>query len=254
MGDIGWLRDLPVRRRRDQQRDEECKGMVWKTEKVNMPFEVKDCTLITRMGGVQAAVSLRELREGVARCPLECLFHHFCETQLRPTFDDPEFSNDFAVWAAKHVRDRILAERLGVINPYEFDNLEQLREVVLEVVDDRLSEVGHHQFAPAGEDFRFMRAVTVVFDVGIQLRTPDDLVTRLPQFSTSSIYYHFVEARRRTETRLDDFSNWLAGFGAGTEPLLDALHGIDFYYLTLRELKDALLEAVCQPFMETAHG
>lgn len=228
--------------------------MIWRTEKVNMPFEVKDCALITRMGGVEAAVSLRELREGIARCPLECLFHHFCETQLRPTFDDPEFSNDFAVWSAKQVRDRVLAERLGVLNPYDFDHLEHLRSAALEVIDDRLAEVGHHQFAPAGEEFRFMRAVTVVFDVGMELHTPEDLVNRLPEFSTSSVYYHFVEARRRTEGHLDDFSSWLAGFGSGTEKLLQALHGIDFYYLTLPELKDALLDAVYRPFLETARG
>ena len=220
------------------------KDMIWKTEKVNMPFEVKDCTLITRMGGVPTAVNLRDLREGVAVCPVECLFHHFCETAIRPSFDDPEFRNDFAVWSARYLRDRVLGERLGVINPYSCKSLGHLRDSVLDVLDERLMEVGYSHYAPAGEDFRFMRAVTVVFDSGVELATPADWIAHLPELSFSSVYYHFIEARRRTPDRLDDFSTWLLGFGSGTEELLQALQSIDFYYLTLPELKQALIDVV----------
>jgi hypothetical protein len=216
-----------------------------RTEKANMPFEGKDCALITRMGGVPTAVNLRELRERVAVCPVECLFHHFCETQIRATFDDPEFRNDFSVWFARQLRDRVLAERLGVVNPYKVNTLDQLREVVLELLDERLYEVGYQAYAPVGADFRFMRAVTVVFDSGIVLERPDDLIERLPDFSQSSIYYHFIEARRRTQLRNDDFSAWLAGFGSGTERLIEKLASVDFYYLTLPELKKTLIERVC---------
>ena len=211
-----------------------------------MPFKVKDCTLITRMGGVPTAINLRDLREGVAICPVECLFHHFCETAIRPSFDDPEFRNDFAVWSARHLRDRVLAERMGVINPYSYNDMGHLRDAVLEVLDDHLMEIGSIHYAQAGEDFRFMRAVTVVFDCGFELKTPDDLIELLPQFTYSSVYYHFIEARRRTPDRLDDFSTWLVDFGAGTEAMLKALLGIDFYYLTLPELKDTLIEAICK--------
>lgn len=214
------------------------------TEKRNMPFEVKDCTIITRMGGVPSAVNLRELYERVAICPVECLFHHFCETLVRPTFDDPEFRNDFAVWSARQLRDKVLAERLGIINPYSLDNFEQLRSVVLEIIDERLSELVYIPWAPRGDDFRFMRAVTVVFGSDIKLETPDDFIKQLPNFSHSSIYYHFIEARRRTPFKSDDFSAWLEGFGTGTEKLIKALKGIDFYYFTLPELKKSLIKAV----------
>ena len=225
-----------------------------KTEKTNMPFEVKDCTIITRMGGVPSAVNLRELHERIAVCPVECLFHHFCETLIRPTFDDPEFRNDFAVWSARQLRDKVLAERLGVINPYSLDNFEQLRELVLEIIDERLSELVYVPWVPRGDDFRFMRAVTVVFDCGIELKTPDDFVQQLPNFSHSSIYYHFVEARRRTDDKSDDFSAWLSGFGTGTEELIGALKGIDFYYLTLPELKTSLIKATQHMGAEVGHA
>ena len=81
--------------------------MAGDTNRKGKPFEVKDCTLITRMGGVEPALNLRELRERIKICPIESLYHHFCETVIRPSFDDPEFRNDFAVWAAHSMHDRL---------------------------------------------------------------------------------------------------------------------------------------------------
>jgi len=220
--------------------------MAIRTEKENMPFRIKDCTIITRMGGVDTAVNLRELRERIATCPIECLFHHFCETVVRPTFDDPEFRNDFAVWAARSLRDRVLAERLGVINPYTMCDFELLRETVLDVVDERLSEVATLPWVPHGDEFRFMRAVTVVFDTGLTLNSVNDLIEQVTNLSFSSIYYHFIEARRRTPDHQDDFSSWLVDFGSGTEDLIQRLHNLDFYFLTLPELRGRLMATVQQ--------
>jgi len=220
----------------------------------DMQFEVKDCTLITRMGGVATAINRRELRERVAGCPAECLFHHFCETVVRPSFDDPEFRNDLAVWCARELRDRVLAERLGAINPYHSHGFEELRGQVLDVIDDRLAEKPHLAPIPASEEFRFMSAVTVIFHTGLVLAEPSDLAKWLPEFSYSSIYYHFVEARRRTPARLDDFSTWLKSFDQETENLRNRLSTIDFYHLTLPQLKSALIAAVRECAEEVLSG
>jgi hypothetical protein len=226
-----------------------------KTEKKNMPFEVKDCTLISRMAGVDTALNLRELRERLRISPVECLFHHTCETVIRPAFDDPEFRNDFAVWAARSLRDRVLAERLGIINPYALPDFETLRSALIDIIDDRLAEVNQIPWVEKGDDFRFMQAMTVVFDTEHKLFVPDDLQEQLPDMTLSSIYYHFVEARRRTENRQDDFTAWLVGFGAVTEPLVKALKEIDFYFLALPELKRRLITAVdTTPAMEMSGG
>ena len=110
--------------------------MAFKTEKVNMPFAVKDCALIARMAGIDTALNLRELRERLKIAPVECLFHHFCETQIRPTFDDPEFRNDFAIWTARELHDRVLAERLGISRT-------PIREAIM-----RLEQEGFLEIAP----------------------------------------------------------------------------------------------------------
>jgi hypothetical protein len=211
---------------------------------VNAAFQVKDCALITRMAGISSVMNLRELRERLAVCPLESLYHHFCETLIRPSFDDPEFRNDFAVWAARFLGDRVLAERLGILNPYSFDSLEELRERLVEIVDVRASEVPQEVWHPASEEFRFMRAATVIFETGLELSSLAELQQAIPAMSQSSVYYHFVEARRRTENNQDDFSHWVAGLPEETLEFEQGLAGIDFYFLNLRELKRELV-ALC---------
>src|SRR4030042_776893 len=91
------------------------------------PFEVKDCALLIRMSGLPPAMNLRELRDRIASCGENVLYHHFCETTLRPTFDDPDYRNDFAVWAKFYLGDRVLAERLGILDPYSYERMEEVR-------------------------------------------------------------------------------------------------------------------------------
>lgn len=207
-------------------------------------FEVKDCAIITRMGGVGTAINLRELKERVSACSIDCLYYHFCETLIRPTFDDPEFRNDFALWAAYKLRDRALAERLAILNPYSFNDLEELRDRVIEIIEERLSTLVYIPSVPKGDEFIFMRAATVVFNTGIVLHHPSDLLEKLPLMSRSSIYYHFMEARRRTRDRVDDFTFWMKFHPENDPKIIDALARVDFYFLNLSELKAALISTI----------
>jgi len=210
----------------------------------NNLFEVKDCTIITRMGGVESAINLRELKERLITCSIDCLYYHFCETLIRPAFDNPEYRNDFALWAAYNLRDRVLAERLGIINPYSFSNLEDLRERIIEIVEDRLSCLDYIPSVPKRDEFIFMRAATVVFDTGLVLKKPSDLLLHLPKMSKSTLYYHFMEARRRIQDRVDDFTFWLQFHPDKNQRIIDALSKIDFYFINLNELKSVLIKTL----------
>lgn len=218
-----------------------------------MGFKVKDCTLITRMAGVREAMNLRELEERLRICPDECLFHHFCETVIRATFDFPDYPNDFALWAGWQLRDRILAERLAVINPYKCKSFDELRHQVLDIIEERLSEIDYIPWVPRGDAFQFLRAATVVFDTGIVLNTPYDFFEKLPQMSLGSIYYHFVEARRRTKGMVDDFTSWLVEFGDEIQPLIKTLSEIDFYFMPLMELRKTLVALSAKHFDRSGH-
>jgi len=103
------------------------------------PFAVKDCALLTISQG-ERAQNLRELRDRIRSVHPGSIYHHFWGGLLRPVFDDPEYRNDFAVWASRGLHDIRLAERLAIVDPTSFAILEDLRQELLEVVEERLEE------------------------------------------------------------------------------------------------------------------
>jgi len=203
-------------------------------------FIVQDCTLLTKTSGLTAAINLRELRDRVAVCRQDVLYHHFWETPLVPSFDNPDYRNDFAVWALLHLGDRVLAERLGIIDSYTFTDMEKLREQVLEIFDERLNEVHVVPSCQPGGEFFFTEAVTVVFDTGKRIASPKELPGAIGTMTNGSIYYHFFEARRREPVGIDDFSTWLIDF-PGQEVWRHALQTVDFVFFTLTELRGELV-------------
>ena len=100
-----------------------------------MPLYIKDCTLIALATGKRAQ-NLRELREHLRGIPTNCIYYHFWGGLLRPRFDDPEYHNDFAIWAAHSIHNKMLAERLAVIDPVAFRSLEDLRLELLDVIEE----------------------------------------------------------------------------------------------------------------------
>jgi hypothetical protein len=210
------------------------------------PFEVKDCALLTRMSGLPPAINLRELRERIAQCSENVLFHHFCETTLRGTFDNPDYRNDFAVWSKLYLGDRVLAERLGILDPYEFSSLGELRAATLEVIDERLGESTMIPWARPGDELYFMEATTVVFDTGIRISHPRELAVAIGSMTGGSVYFHFLEARRRSPFGKDDFTAWLLenDDGEKNRPYIEALARIDFYFHTLPHLRRELAKVL----------
>jgi hypothetical protein len=63
--------------------------------------------------------------------------------------------------------------------------------------------------------------------------------------SRRSLFFHVHEARRRTAGRTDDFSLWLENAGMQAS-LVTAVREIDFYFLNLNQLREALSEAFRQ--------
>jgi hypothetical protein len=70
--------------------------------------------------------------------------------------------------------------------------------------------------------------------------------------STGSIFYHFIEAQRRPPLNMDDFSAWSMQWGEATAGLRDALAGVDYYFWTLPELRQRLIQTVMKSLAEEA--
>jgi hypothetical protein len=204
-------------------------------------FDVKDCALAA-IGTGKRATNLRELHDILEVIHPGCVYYHFWGVLLRPRFENPEYLNDFAEWARHGLHDQRLAERLGVIDPTEFSDLEQLRLEVLDTLEERLDEGEMVPWAKRDQQFHFIRSQIVVFDIHRDIARPEDLVEAVPQMSVGSIFYHFIDARRRTEESFDDFRSWLKLFGDKYAPLIKDLSHVDPYFATLRGLRGQLAE------------
>lgn len=200
------------------------------------PFAVRDCALIVLATGLKAQ-NLREFCDVLRRIPLESIEHHLWGRLLQPRFDEPEYNNDFASWAYHGLHDKVLAERLSMVLPTDFDDQEALRQELVEVVEERLDQSEMVPWAKIDQQFHFLRSQTVVFDSGLRFSRPIDLVPYLAHLSTGSIYYHFIDARNRTAERCDDFSAWLASCGPEYAPLRERLCAVDPYFASLQNLR-----------------
>jgi hypothetical protein len=202
-------------------------------------IKIMDCALIPIATGVKAQ-NLRELRDHMATIHPGCLYHHFWGTLLNPRFDDPEFQNDFAIWTSRNMHDLKLSEKLSMVDPSAFKNIEDLRREVLEILEERLYESEYVPWAKSGQEFFFIRSQLVIFNTGKTYADPKELVEIIPTMSLGSIFYHFIDARRRTEDARNDFSVWLSGFESRYAGLAGELDNIDPYFTTLNELREEI--------------
>ena len=204
-------------------------------------FELKDCALIAIATG-KRVLTVRELRDTLAVIRPDSVYYHFWGSLLQPRFDEREYNNHFAAWAWRGLHDAPLAERLAVVDPTEFEGLEALREELLEVIEQRIDESEALHWARAKEPFEFIRSQIVVFDTRKRLRHPEELAEVTPTIAPSSIFYHFIDARRRLHSSSDDFREWLNDFGGRYADLASRLAEVDPYFGTLTELRQQLAD------------
>jgi len=205
------------------------------------PFTVKDCALAAIATG-RRAQNLKELRDELESVDPACIYYHFWGGLLRPTFDDPMYNNDFARWADHALHNPALAERLSVVDPTDFPNLEQLRRRLIEIIEEELDSSEFLPWTPRELQFHFVRSQIVVFDTHRSVESPEGLAAAVASMSRSSVFYHFIDARRRTPNSVDDFSTWLTDLmNEAYRDLCVRLAGIDPFFRSLNEIRDELV-------------
>jgi hypothetical protein len=206
-------------------------------------FYVRDCALAAVSTG-QRAQNLRELSKTLASIPDASIYYHFWGSRLRPQFEHPEYHNDFAAWARHGLHDHRLAERLSIVDPTEFRTLEELRQELLDIIEERLDETEMIPWARREDQFFFIRSHVIVFSTPHIITQPEEFGRTLPALSVSSIFYHFIDARSRTDDATDDFRTWLKGFGDTYADLIQELSHVDLYFSSLAELRQRLTSVI----------
>jgi len=214
-----------------------------KMQQEQRPFEIKDCALAALATG-KSAQNLKELRDILIDIDSSSIYYHFWGGLLRPRFDDPEYHNDFASWARHALHEGILAEKMSAIDPVDYQDLESLRRDLIEIIEERLDDVDHIPWCEPDAQFHFITSQIVVFNTNKTIDKPEELIDAIPSMTRSSIFYHFIDARRRTPDNIDDFRAWLNGFGDRYLELCEVISTVDPFFSTLSELRDQLTSIV----------
>jgi hypothetical protein len=205
------------------------------------PFCLLDCSLVRCATG-RSCSNLRELLEAIRVVPDAVLEHHMMRCALENHFELHEFPNDLARWCWAVLGDNMLGEQLGLIDPYRLRSTAALRAALANLIEDRLWGSDHLPQCRPGLELHFVESHLIAYDTGDRIFTPASLLETIDRMSSRSLFYHVHDARWRTAGQSDDFSLWLEKCGADAS-LVTALRGIDFYFLNLSQLRQALVEA-----------
>ena len=206
------------------------------------PFRFIGCVEL-RQSLDQRATDERELLDRLEDVPSGSVLYHTHGYFLRHRPITTAYGNDFAAWVAVHVRDQVLAERLAVINPFEFSSLEALREELLAAVHDHLVHLSVVPRVEYGEVFHFQQSHIVEVPLGPAASTLAEFRQGVAEVDASAIYYHMVEARARLGRRSGDFAEWLRT-SLGMTALAERIERIDAYMTTLERVRARVLALV----------
>ncbi|MCL4500453.1 MAG: DUF5752 family protein [Deltaproteobacteria bacterium] len=197
------------------------------------------------------AINLRELLQHLQEMSEPVLEYHLWQSRLTLTQTAVEYTNDFALWAAKALNDPNLAERLSSLDPFEYEEPAQIREALVDMLEEYLWDFPFNPEVRPGFELYFCEASSVIMPSGISAQTLRQFCAAIQTVGLDSVYYHFVEARRRLRDRkLDDFSHWIET-NFDMPELVSGMRGIDIFFYTLSEIRDTILSLIKEHVGET---
>lgn len=169
-------------------------------------FELVSCIELCEVLGKRVADMPRFL-EFIDDIPSDSICYH-AHSYLRLSYTHTLYPNDFATWAAFHAHDRVLEERLGVLDHFSYPNLEALRQDIVDIIDDHLSHSPFVYRVLGTESLDFVRSSVIEAPLNRQIWTLLEFRHAVQEVEVGALYFHLCEARMRITPTFDDFSLW----------------------------------------------
>jgi hypothetical protein len=204
------------------------------------PFEFVAASYLVRIRA-ERAWTLAELGSHLHVVPESSIFYH--TFQSLESHHYANFSNDFAQWVMAACNEAVLAEELGAIDLRDFVSVADLRQVLVDSVENYLKKNPQLADRPAFEPFYFSEAVEVAVPVEAKAVTIGELAEGIKNISLQTLHYHFINSRLRLQLRTNDFSMWIEDSEKLPE-LAEKLNRVDFYMNTLEGVRKEILETL----------
>ena len=188
----------------------------------------------------------QELLEGVEEIDAASIYYHTHSHYMHERYLQENYPNDFASWVANDVRDRVLSERLAVVDPFAAGDLESVRRELIQILEDHLDEMGFSPRALFGEPFHFLRSHLIPIVTGTEVRSREELKSALAAASPGTLYYHFFEDALGKGRKVGAIVDWVATELKDTG-LADAIGTLNPYRINLTVFRKDLQRVLSKP-------
>ncbi|MGQ9571028.1 MAG: DUF5752 family protein [Thermodesulfovibrionales bacterium] len=211
-------------------------------KKATQPFRFYTRLYIKELTGLKAK-NLSELFNILKNVPDSVVYYHTHNFIEEHQYLTPQPANDFALWVGDALGDEILAEKLSNIDTYDFSTIGELRERILDVINEDLSAKGNGRTAPEGREFHFIKSISVILPTPYIAHDLKEFVETLRKVSINSLYFHVFESRLRLHRGVNDFSIWLQDCLDERE-LADKIAVLDPYNYTIEGLRSLIIKLI----------
>lgn len=205
------------------------------------PFRFVSCMELREVLG-KRAMDEHRLLELIEEVPADSIYYHTHSYFLRHAYTQQLYSNDFANWVVLYAQDRVLGERLGVLDPFAFSDIEQLREEILHIMADHLNHSTIASRCVVNEPFEFIRSHIIEIPLDLEASTLSEFYDALTNVEIGAVYNHVCEARMRKRPLSVDFARWLSSEeGLGLQGLALHVEQVGRLGLSLEGIRNKIL-------------
>lgn len=217
-----------------------------KLTKAKEPFIFYTRLNLSELTGLKAG-TLEQLLNLIKEVPGSCIYHHTHRFLQQHQYLSPEPPNDFAYWISEVLGENELGERLASIDTIQYATIRNLREKVVQTIEEYLEAypTARRRFARDEEEFHFIKSHSFVMPTPYIAQDLKSFTAALKKVTLDSIYFHIFEARLRLEKGSNDFSNWIET-SIGDKKLAEEIARLDPYTYTLDNLRTTLIRLVAR--------
>ena len=208
-------------------------------KKTKNPFHFYTHLELRESTGLKAR-NVRELVNIIKDVPGSVIYYHTHIFLQKHQFVSPEPPNAFAYWVTNVLGEEDLGERLSSIDICQFYTIRELREKIIEVMENFLFDAKEIRNSKPGKEFDFIKAKTVIIPTPYKAYTLRELVEGLKKVSLRLIDFHIFKSRLRLEKGINDFSFWI-DTTLGHFLLASQLADFDPYTFTLEGLRNRII-------------
>ncbi len=212
--------------------------------KAKKPFVFYTTTKIVEYTGMKAT-SLQELLKGIRELDGSVIFYHTYHFVQQLHFIQDEPRNDFAYWVLESLGEPELSEILNSIDLTEYDSIRELRNKIIEEIENFMKTHEDNKKVSNGREFYFLKTNTCVFSTGLNAYTLDDFIKIIKKIGYNSIYYHLYESRLQKEQKENDFVLWFRNELKLPE-LAEKMGKFDLFTSSLRDIREEILKILLE--------